>query len=386
MKMYKNKIKSYKIIFFFETLILLVYIFNCFNSKLLNAYTLNLFLLIIDFIFFLALGFEKENKRLRNEISFNLFMCSTIFLLLYYLLGIVIGFAKNNNYLTLYGLTVFIIPTFLTIIFKEHLRKSLLTKCGNNKFLIIYTFLVFIMIDISTSLSVLNYKNVHDVFIFIVLTLLPSITTNILATYINIKVGYQPVIIYLLIITMYQYIIPIVPNPNQYLKSIIDFILPIIILFRIMKKINQYSDEEYDISIDYNKKSFFILGLPFMLILCLVYFVSGYFKYYALAIASGSMHPEFDRGSVVIVERTDDKYDNYDKLKEGEIIAYKCENSIVVHRLIKIIKTNDETFYYTKGDANDNEDNYPIIKENIIGIVRIKVPYIGYPTVWFSEI
>ena len=27
-----------------------------------------------------------------------------------------------------------------------------------------------------------------------------------------------------------------------------------------------------------------------------------------------------------------------------------------------------------------------IKKENIIGIVRFKIPYLGYPTVWFSEI
>ena len=381
-----RKIKSYKTIFFFETLILLVYIINCLDSKLLNIYIPPLFLLIIDFLFFLRLGFEKENKRLRNEISFDLFMYSTIFLLLYYLFGIIIGFAQTNNYLTLYGVTVFIVPTFLTIIFKEHLRKSLLTKCGSNKFLIIYTFLVFIMIDVSTALSVLNYKNVHDVFIFIVLTLLPSITTNILATYISIKVGYQPVIIYLLILTLYQYIIPIVPNPSQYLKSIIDFLLPVVILFKSIKKINQYSLEEDEISRDYHKKRFFILGVPFVLIFSLVYFVSGYFKYYALAIASGSMYPEFNRGSVVIVERLNDKYNNYNKLTEGEIIAYKCENSIIVHRLIRIVETKDEIFYYTKGDANKDEDNYPIKKENIIGIVRVKLPYIGYPTVWFSEI
>ena len=116
-----------------------------------------------------------------------------------------IGFAENSKYLTLYGLTVFIIPKFLTIIFKEHLRNSLLTKSGNNKLLIIYTTLIFILIDISSPLSILNFKNIHDTFIFLALTLLPSITTNILATYINIKAGYQPIIIYLLILSNNSY-------------------------------------------------------------------------------------------------------------------------------------------------------------------------------------
>ena len=381
-----HKIKSYRTIFLFETFILFILILNIFNSSILNTYKLPIFLLIIDFFFFLVLGFEKDNKRLKNIITFDLFMYSMTFLILYYLSGIIIGFAENSKYLTLYGLTVFIIPKFLTIIFKEHLRNSLLTKSGNNKLLIIYTTLIFILIDISSSLSILNFKNIHDVFIFLALTLLPSITTNILATYINIKAGYQPIIIYLLILSMYQYIMPIIPNPNKYLKSIIEFILPIIILFKAMKTINKYSDTEYEIDRNYKKSMFIALIIPIILISSLVYLVSGYFKYYGIAIASGSMHPEFNKGSIVIIERVDDKYNNYSKLTKGEIIAYKAEKEIVVHRLIRIVKADNEVFYYTKGDANTNEDNYPIEKENIIGIVRFKIPYIGYPTIWLSEI
>ena len=64
----------------------------------------------------------------------------------------------------------------------------------------------------------------------------------------------------------------------------------------------------------------------------------------------------------------------------------KSVKNIVVHRLIRIVNIGDEVYYYTKGDANEEEDNYLIKKENIIGIVRFRIPYIGYPTVWFSEI
>ena len=137
---------------------------------------------------------------------------------------------------------------------------------------------------------------------------------------------------------------------------------------------------------NYKKSAVILLILPIILTIIIIYFVSGYFKYYALAIASGSMYPVFDRGSVVITEQINDKYDNYNKLKEGEIIAFKAEKNIVVHRLIRIVKVEDEIYYYTKGDANKEEDDFLIKKENIIGIVRFKIPYIGYPTVWFSEI
>ena len=384
--MKKRRVKSYYTIFLFETVLLFLVILNSFNSSLSNAYVLPFILFICDLIFFLVLGFEKSNKRLNKIVDFDIFMFSMVFLILYYLFGIIIGYAENNNYLTVYGLTVFIIPTILKIVFKEHLRNSLLTKSGNNKFLIIYTFLLFVMIDILPALSILNMSNMHDVFLFNALVLLPSITVNISATYINIKVGYMPVIIYLLIFSLYQYIIPIVPDPSEYLKAVIEFVLPILILFKVRKIVNKYSDEDKEIDRNYKKSSIIILIIPIILTIIIIYFVSGYFRYYALAIASGSMHPVFDRGSVVIIEQINNKYDNYDKLKEGEIIAYRTEKAIIVHRLIRIVNTGNEVYYYTKGDANEGEDDYLIKKENIIGIVRFKIPYIGYPTVWFSEI
>ena len=384
--MKKRRIKSYYTIFLFETVVMFFVILNSFKSSLSNVYALPFILFICDLIFFLVLGSEKSNKRLNKIIDFDVFMFLMVFLILYYLFGIVIGYAKSNNYLTLYGLTVFIIPTILKIVFKEHLRKLILTKSGNNKFLIIYTVLLFIMIDVLPALSMLKMSNMHDVFIFIALVLLPSITFNISATYINMKVGYMPVIIYLLIFSLYQYIVPIVPNPSEYLKAIIDFILPILILFKVRKIVNKYSDEDKEIDRNYKKSAIILLIIPIILTIIIIYFVSGYFKYYALAIASGSMNPVFDRGSVVIIEQVNDKYDNYNKLKEGKIIAFKAEKNTVVHRLIRIVNVGDEIFYYTKGDANKKEDDYLIKKENIIGIVKFTIPYIGYPTVWFSEI
>ena len=384
--MKKRKIKSYYTVFLVETVIMFLVILNSFNSILSNVYVLPFILFICDVIFFFVLGFEKTNKRLNKIVDFDIFMFSMVFLILYYLFGIIIEYAKSNNYLTLYGLTVFIIPTILKIIFKEHLRNSLLTKSGDNKFLIIYSVILFIMIDILPALSILKMSNMHDVFIFTALVLLPSITVNAVATYINIKVGYMPVIIYSLIFSLYQYVVPIVPNPSEYLKAIIDFILPILIFFKVRKIVNKYYDEDEKIDRNYKKSSIILLIIPIILTIIIIYFVSGYFRYYALAIASGSMHPVFDRGSVVVTEQVNDKYDNYNKLKEGEIIAFKAEKNIVVHRLIRIVNIGDEVYYYTKGDANEEEDNYLIKKENIIGIVRFKIPYIGYPTVLFSEI
>lgn len=383
----KRKIfKSYKKIFIFESIMLLVLILNVCNTNILKLYRLPIFLLIADFLFFLILGFEKDNKRIKKEVTFEVFICTIIFLLFYYVFGVFISFAYTDNYLTIYGIEKIILPLLLTIVFKEDLRKSLLTKCGDSKFLMIYTVLIFILIDISSSLSIIKINDSYNIFLFIALTLLPSISRNIFATYISKNVGTNPIILYLIIMTLYEYIIPIVPNPNRYLKSIIDFIIPIIMLVRVIKVVDKYSDKDYEIERNYNKLRVAYLIIPIFITSLVVYLVSGYFKYYAIAIASGSMKPVFDRGYVVVVEQVGAKYDNYDKLQNGEIIAFKTEKEIVVHRIIKKIETKDEVIYYTKGDANPKEDNYAIKRENIVGIVRFKVPFIGYPTIWLSEI
>ena len=115
----------------------------------------------------------------------------------------------------------------------------------------------------------------------------------------------------------------------------------------------------------------------------LVYFTSGYFHFHAIAVASGSMEPNIHKGDIAIIEKIED---DYDKLEVGQVIAYKYEGVIVVHRLINILDDRGEYFYYTKGDANKEEDNWVVEKDMIIGIVNHRIPYAGMPTVWLNEL
>ena len=125
------------------------------------------------------------------------------------------------------------------------------------------------------------------------------------------------------------------------------------------------------------------LVLPTLLVVFLVYITSGYFHYHAIAVASGSMTPAILKGDVVIIEKTDGHFDD---VKEGQVIAYKKDKIIVVHRLYKKIKVGNEYFFYSKGDANDFVDNYKITEEMMIGIVNVRVPFVGYPTVWLNNL
>ena len=47
---------------------------------------------------------------------------------------------------------------------------------------------------------------------------------------------------------------------------------------------------------------------------------------------------------------------------------------------------NIHIFYQTKGDNNNDPDNYLIELHEIIGTTNHKVKYIGLPTIWLAEI
>ena len=126
-----------------------------------------------------------------------------------------------------------------------------------------------------------------------------------------------------------------------------------------------------------------VYEIPIILILIMmIYFVSGYFKFYAIAIATGSMVPNINKGDVVIINKEFKEKD----LEVGKVIAYNYNDKVVVHRIYKEVKIDKELIIYTKGDANSNMDEYKITKDMIIGIVNKKIPWIGYPTVMINEI
>lgn len=373
--------RGYKRLLFFEFILFLIFILNSFVWNILKGYNLVIFLIISIIIFKVFIGLEKDRHRYTKDIIFNILILLLIFFLIYYLFGIVIGFYKIDNYFSLYGIKTFILPIILSIILKEFLRYQMLTKSEESKLFIIGTVIIFIFIDITNAIYYGNFDTWNNLFLFIALTFLPSLSSNIVASYISLKVGYKQNIIWLLITKLYVYFIPIIPNPNEYILSIIRFIYPLMIAYSVYTFFEKVKDEE--ISRDYNKRNKGLLIIPTFLVIIMVYLTSGYFHYYAITIASGSMSPQIKKGDVVIIEKISD---NYDTLKVGNVIAFKYNDVIVVHRIINIVNEKDKYYFYTKGDANNNADNFAIHEDMIIGIVNCKVPYIGLPTVWLNEL
>lgn len=371
--------KSYIKLLILSFLTIFLCTINAFLVKKLTTHSLIIIMLISLIIIKLTLGFEKDRHRYSKDISLEIIISLFIFFLLFYLSGLLIGYAKTNNYLTGNALQNIVIPLIIYLIVKEYLRYSLITKSSENLALIILMTITFIFLDNTIPFAISGVTFSKRTFLLFALTFLPSLTENILCSWITYHFGFKPSLIYVLIIKLYPYLLPIIPNPNEYIYSIIFFLLPIVILFKLRKWLTMDRVNE---EVERSRKKQLWPYIPLtIIVITLVYFVSGYFKYYAVAIATGSMVPTINKGDVVIVNQQFTE----DDLETGAVIAYKYGGKVIVHRINDLIKKDKIIIIYTKGDANNDIDGWKVTPDMIIGIVKKKVPAIGFPTIWLNE-
>ncbi len=86
-----------------------------------------------------------------------------------------------------------------------------------------------------------------------------------------------------------------------------------------------------------------------------------------LVVTSGSMRPTLNIGDLLILSKPTE-------LKEGDIIAFKHERIIIVHRIYEI----SEKGIKTKGDALPNPDFWIVNPSDVLGKVIFSIPLIGY--------
>ena len=373
--------KSYLKLMIFDILLLAFLILSSFILNILRNYLyMDIFLIALLIAFKFIFGFEKDHHRYIKDIIVNILIIYLISFILYYILGIFIGFVRTENYLTFNGIKNLVLPYMSMIVLKEFLRYQMMNKSEKSRIFKIIIFILFVLLDISNNANIIEITGKYNKFLYLALTLLPITSNNIACMYIVEKVGYKPNIFWLMVANTYYIFLPIIPNVGLYIESLIKFLFPMIIIYNVYAF---FMKRAKNIPISYEKKHLYIdIPILAVVVFTLAYFISGYFRYYAIAVATGSMTPKIQVGDVVIVDQ-ETKYQN---LKIGEVIAYKYDNVIVVHRIVEIIVVGDDYYFYTKGDANNAKDNYIIYPNTIVGLVKLKIPFVGLPTVWLNDL
>lgn len=346
-----------------------------FKDKLYNLiHPLNVsFFMLITFFSILFLGFKK-NKRNRDKIHIQntYIVISTLYLITIYLTSNATGVYKNN-------IDIFnIICLLIYMIISEIERYILLNKANKKNNQTYFITFSYIILDILLISSFNNNIVLNNYFTIIII----SIVRNLLLSYTSQRFGYYPCFIYSLITFIFPFTLPIYPNLGNYLTIIFFIIYSLIIYYNISKPIRQEDEENYN---KYKKGfSFYLERIFLVFVILIIFLVSGNFRYSISAIASDSMYPELKRGDAVILEKTNKS--NINSLKKGMIVAFEEEDEIVTHRILTIELQEGKEYIITKGDNNDTKDVTKKTKDDIIGIVRFKIPLIGYPAVEISDI
>lgn len=373
--------KNTKIIYTSEILLLLYVVFlSLFINKIsydlknISAIVVLLLVLVILLAFF---GFKKDKNYLKGSSARIVTASLMTFMIITYGLGIVLGFTKGYIYSNLYDFLKNISPVLIINIEIELLRYIIAkNNLKDRKALICFTILSSI-INIYLEINIGTLNTTEDKFIFLSTIIFPILAEEALCSYMVYKIALLPCLIYKLVIKLYIYIFPILPNLGNYIYSVANIILPFVLYNVLNKIVIRYEKEKQKLK----KINRIVFTIPIVTcLILLVILISGIFKYKLIAIASNSMSPVYRRGDAVIYEKI-----NVKELKEGDILAFQKNNIVVTHRIVEIWKQNGKYYFTTKGDNNNSIDNGKVEERNVLGRVQTSFKYIGYPTVLVSE-
>lgn len=371
--MNSDKLRLYII----EFSLILVLLFAIFYCEYVTRPILMIILLVFMVITIKFIKGKKNESIYKKQMTLLVSTIAIIYITILYMLGIKWGFYNSVVKFSKWSIINYIIPYVVIIISSEIIRKQILAKQQKKANIIILV--AMILLEVTISVNINNIRTLKDYFALISCTIFTAIANNILYNYIVTKYGnYKVVICYRIITSMYMYIIPITPDIDILFKAVIGVIVPYVIYILLE---NLYSKKIHVVAVNKKRKEMIICVVLCILVTLLIMIVSCKFRYGTLVIGTGSMTGTINKGDIII-------YEQYEKeeLNVGEIIVFKDDNILVIHRIVDKKNVGEEIRYYTKGDANQQEDKGFRTKKNIIGIVKGKIPYIGKITLLLNDI
>lgn len=101
--------------------------------------------------------------------------------------------------------------------------------------------------------------------------------------------------------------------------------------------------------------------------------IPGIFGRKPFVVLSGSMKPNILIGDLIIVKEVD-----ANTLQKDDIIAYRDDKDLVTtHRIINVIKTDEDICFETKGDSNNVKDSALVCSKDIEGKYIHRIARLG---------
>lgn len=338
----------------------------------MNIYSIIIWLVV--FGIFININDRKIKYRSNKEKVKTVLIILMFYYIIYFFLGLKFGYSNSP-----YSLKISeIIKNLLYILGIKLIQEYVRNKIINYK----RTYVNYVIITVIFAIVNIEFQKIfsgEELLKFILIDIVPTFVQSALLTFLTLSSGIELAYLYIIPTTLVTILVPVFPNLNWYIDLVLKFLMFLLIFLFVsyenLIKISKKSRKEI-------KRESPVRSLPIIfLIIFLACFVIGVFPYKPVAVISNSMYPEFTRGSVLIV-----KTYNQDEIKLNDIIEYELNGNLIVHRVVDIQREIFENHYITKGDNNPDVDLFPVVQDQVKGIVKFKIPYLGYPSVLFSEI
>ena len=343
-----------------------------------------LFMAILSYL--MAMNEANIRQRGKVDVIQSVVIVMIVYSMLYFSLGLVFGYERSPYSHTLQSMIRNIWSFVVIIGFQEFARFQILKLSPKRIGFYGIVTALFIVAQIDFWSFTSNFSSNAETFKYFSQVLLPLLVSNCLFTYLALTSGNVSSTIYRGVLELLVILLPIYPSINWLIKSMMDIILVVIVALYV-----NYSDLRAARTIRKRelKKESIVSYIPFVIVLVLVVcFVGGMFKYQPIAVLSNSMYPTFSRGDAVIVEKINSKDINQlKKLEKGNILYFSKDGNLIIHRITAVeYESENRVLFHTKGDNNNSEDGWVVTNEEVLGTVKFMAPIVGYPSVLVNEL
>lgn len=97
-------------------------------------------------------------------------------------------------------------------------------------------------------------------------------------------------------------------------------------------------------------------------------------------VLSDSMAPRIASGDVVVSARVDPS-----ELQVGQVVLFTRPDGTGARVMHRIVAVQPDGSLRTRGDANAAADTSAVPADHVLGLPRLRVPYVGLPVLWLRQ-
>lgn len=338
-------------------------------------------------------GFNSPKAWYRRTITFTSAAVAVTQIFVLIDVGLFTGFSKSPLSFTPGSVAVNLVYITSNLLGLELSRAYLMRSFGRKRPLLtlglvtlMYTFVQTSFLGLMGVLLSLDPLRTANYFGSI---FLPTISESLLASYLALLGGPIASLAYRAPLEAFQWFVPVLPDLTWGYKALLGVVPPMLgfvyvnqaVTPRDLRRIGIRISERKLIGKSARSERNSLLGWTTVSVMgiLMVWFSSGLLGAYPTIPLSGSMRSALEVGDLAILVNTPPE-----KIEVGDIIHFWSEEEMIIHRVHEI-RTDGETLFITKGDANRVPDLDPILPSQIRGRLIYTIPKLGWASIYLKD-